>query len=400
MKVQVVIGANFGDEGKGLVTSTLACRHPNKTVVVRYSGGGQAGHTVEMKDGIKHVFSTFGAGTFSDAPTYLSRHFIFNPMQFLLENQRLFDKNWIPPTIIIHPDAVITTPFDVMVNWAVENKRRVNSVVHGSCGLGINETVERSLTLPVTVSDLADLKTLRQKLIAIRDDYFPARIESLECGDFVDEAWADEDTLDSYLAFCREANLRIIKADTAHLNHYEVVIFEGAQGLMLDQNHYMFPHVTRSNTGLTNVEDILTELGYKGRVEVFYVTRSYLTRHGEGPLPYECEGLLYPHLGDATNVDNLFQGKLRYAPFNLSLLLESVITDLKESTLAVDPMLVVTCVNQLPEHVAFVTHYGTLERTTKEKLLKELQNHNNPWSRVLLSYSPVTTANRFLEQLK
>ena len=387
MKVKVVIGANFGDEGKGLVTSTLACRNPNQTIVVRYNGGGQAGHTVEMPDGIKHVFSTYGAGTFSNAPTYLSQYFIFNPIAFLKETTKLIQLNWIPPVLYIHPDAKITTPFDIMVNWAVERKRSIDDAVHGSCGLGINETVERSTTHNITLADLSDLRLLRQKLLSIRDVYFPERIAALDCHNFIDDAWDQEATIDDFIKFCKEASRRIVQTDSSLLTQFEHVVFEGAQGLLLDQNHYMFPHVTRSNTGLTNVEKILTEINYTGMVEVFYVTRSYLTRHGNGPLQFESVDPIYPNLFDSTNVENLFQGKLRYAPFNLSLLMESIITDLRSTTLNVDPILVVTCMNQMPTEFSYVNHTGTLERTSIAKWFNEINHEQNPWSRVLLSYS-------------
>jgi adenylosuccinate synthase len=84
----VVIGANYGDEGKGQVVHKLAKQNTNVTVV-RYSGGAQAGHTVTTDDGKRHVFSHIGAGTFAGAKTWLSDEFIVNPVMFLKEHQLL-----------------------------------------------------------------------------------------------------------------------------------------------------------------------------------------------------------------------------------------------------------------------------------------------------------------------
>jgi adenylosuccinate synthase len=88
-------------------------------------------------------------------------------------------------------------------------------------------------------------------------------------------------------------------------------IFEGAQGLLLDQdNKQFFPHLTRSHTGMRNVR-ILCEQAGIGGVDVYYVSRTYLTRHGAGPLPGEDRGLSFE---DNTNVEHSFQGKIRFAP--------------------------------------------------------------------------------------
>lgn len=86
MGARVVIGANFGDEGKGLVTDWLCAQGAG--VVVRFNGGAQAGHTVETPEG-RHVFHHLGSGTFCNVPTYLSQYFICNPILFLHELERL-----------------------------------------------------------------------------------------------------------------------------------------------------------------------------------------------------------------------------------------------------------------------------------------------------------------------
>ena len=84
MKISVVIGANYGDEGKGLATDYLASQG-TKSLVVRFNGGAQAGHTVVTPDGCRHVFHHFGSGVFAEADTFLSKFFIVNPILFRTE---------------------------------------------------------------------------------------------------------------------------------------------------------------------------------------------------------------------------------------------------------------------------------------------------------------------------
>ena len=78
MKAHIVIGANFGDEGKGLATNFLA-GNLDDNIVVRFNGGGQAAHTVELDDGRRHIFHHISSGSFQGSPTFLTEHFIVNP---------------------------------------------------------------------------------------------------------------------------------------------------------------------------------------------------------------------------------------------------------------------------------------------------------------------------------
>jgi len=82
--IKIVIGSNFGDEGKGLITDYFANQYPNG-IVVRFNGGVQASHTVITPNSIRHMFSHFGSGTLSGLPTHLSEFFIANPIIFKKE---------------------------------------------------------------------------------------------------------------------------------------------------------------------------------------------------------------------------------------------------------------------------------------------------------------------------
>ena len=142
--IKIVIGANFGDEGKGLMTDYFchqAEQRNENCIVVLHNGGAQRGHTVTTPTGIKHIFHHFGSGTFCGADTYCSKDFILNPMIFSQEFDELKVLGY-EPKVYIHPLCKITTPFDMILNQIIEEHRSGNR--HGSCGVGIYETLLRT----------------------------------------------------------------------------------------------------------------------------------------------------------------------------------------------------------------------------------------------------------------
>lgn len=393
MKAHVIIGANFGDEGKGMTTDYL-CRKLSQCIVIRFNGGAQAGHTVVTPSGERKVFSHLGSGTFTGTPTYLSQFFIANPVAYLKELNDFIDqldtRPLVESIVHIHPDAPVTTPFDIMFNWALENSRKVNHEHHGSCGLGINETVTRHNYpgFSLSVNDLRDKSRtyLFNILKSIRDDYYFRKINSSSnIRDFLDPDWNNDNVIENFLNQCHDFIGFVRVSDYHMLTQYNHLIFEGAQGLLLDEDHYWFPHVTRSKTGLPNVEFICKRIGVS-ELDVYYITRSYLTRHGNGPLPFEVSGKIYDCIEDPTNITNHFQGSLRFAPLNIDLLKESIQDDMHLATLSINPKLVVTCVNQLPKQCKYILndeeHHGTPE--TMLNILYE----TDLWNGVVISTSP------------
>ena len=365
MSAKIVIGANFGDEGKGLTTDFLSSQDDD-TIVVRFNGGGQAGHTVQTLIGRTHIFHHFGSGTLADCATFLSQHFVVNPTMFVLEHGELLQMG-CNARVYLDVRAPLTTPYDMMINWLIEEER--GNARHGSCGFGINETIHRNERGSQTVTDFithaADLlhpNELRNKLVAIRDFYMPFRLKQLKCSVTPDSKELSDDIIDKYLADCEFlVDKCTLKPDAEVLKGYNTIVFEGAQGLLLDELHRWFPHVTRSRTGVHNAVEVLKEIDVK-EAEVFYVTRGYLTRHGAGPLPFEVPSKIYEKIVDTTNINNQFQGGLRFAPLNLDLLKESITNDLKTvSDFTLFPNLVITCLNQLPEQVRYVKSNIILE---------------------------------------
>ena len=163
-EARIVIGANFGDEGKGLMTDFFAREYMNKygkCLVSCTNGGSQKGHTVISEDGDRHVFHHFGSGNFVGADTYLTRFFIVNPIIFNREYDELLEKKALTKTYV-DKRCRVTLPTDMMLNQLVEERR--GNGKHGSCGFGIFETICRSRELAITVEDL--LYTLWQRSLS------------------------------------------------------------------------------------------------------------------------------------------------------------------------------------------------------------------------------------------
>ena len=358
---QVVIGAQFGDEGKGRVTDHYAAEVGDDGIVIRFNGGAQAGHTVVTPDGLRHVFSHVGSGAFVGAATFLSRFFVSNPILFLKEKESLAAKG-VEPTIYVDPQSPVTTPYDMMINQIVERERGGDR--HGSCGVGFGETIERNLipTYALTVADLADRSALATKLDLVRREYAPARLARLGFADaFARNAdlFRSDAILEHYVEDAHLFVEAITVADARTATHGRYPLFEGAQGLLLDQDRGFFPHVTRSNTGLRNVLALADELGLE-QLEVTYATRAYSTRHGAGPLPRELPEKPYPGVVDATNVPNAYQGTLRFGWLDLDVLRRAIAEDLADavrlSRLAVKVRLAITCLDQVGDQK--VTYYS------------------------------------------
>ncbi len=249
----IVVGLGFGDEGKGLVTSWL-CSKVKNPIVVRFNGGHQAGHTV-VYNGKRHVFSNFGSGSLQDVPTYWSKYCTFDPVGALNE-LRVLNKNL---SLFVDPDCPVVTPFDKIHNQA---KERCNN--HGSVGVGFGSTIERQEAYyKLHVRDFYYQEILFEKIKSIAE-YYEQRDDSIECIKFIEDI------------FIIRNKIRL--HNDLILNDYNP-IFEGAQGIMLDQDYGIFPNVTRSNTTTKNA------LKMDRDNEIFYVTRSYQTRHGNGWMP-------------------------------------------------------------------------------------------------------------------
>jgi adenylosuccinate synthase len=315
-----LLGLGFGDCGKGLFTDAL-CRRWSAHSVVRFNGGAQAGHNVVLPDGRHHTFSQFGAGTLvPGVATVLAAPVVVHPTALLVEEARLRSIGVSDALARQHIDrrCRINTPFHQAAG-RLRELRRGNSA-HGTCGVGVGETVRHALQHPDQVlhyGDLARPALAMQKLEAIRHSLLAEFAETPESagGPAIAEyqLLADEQAAERWLAatipLLRQVAPTSPEQLAAHLGQPGTVLFEGAQGVLLDEWHGFHPHTTWSSITPTAVEAVAADYGLGPRIEHLGILRAYLTRHGQGPLPTADAAL--GHLPEPHNDDQGWQGEFR-----------------------------------------------------------------------------------------
>ncbi len=343
-KYSFVIDLGFGDCGKGITVDYLASRSPDETVVVRFSGGHQVGHTVEV-EGRMHTFSNFGAGSFRGVPTYYSQHCVVFPSAMLAEYEVIAD---LHPKLIYHPLVKVCTAYDVAFNRALEQFNQ-----HGSCGVGFGACIERNEgPNKLFATGLTNSFVLQQKLNAIRI-YYLKRVK----------AYRNQQLLEMYLKELegyqeqRFINQCIDSLDLCEIRRHDWIgtkhkhiIFEGSQGILLDQDHGFFPHVTRSHTTCRNAMRILSDIdGSGGEIDFYYLSRCYQNRHGNGPMSKEGDIGLVNNEKEA-NKTNAYQGAFRVGELDAQLLQYALTCDqLYRAKSNSKDHLVLTCLDQRPD---------------------------------------------------
>jgi adenylosuccinate synthase len=330
LRAYIVVDLGFGDCGKGLLTDFLA-RHLGAGVVVRYNGGAQAGHNVIAPDKRHHTFSQFGSGTFvPGVKTYLSKHVVIHPGALLIEGDVLEGMGVRDAfaRIRLSDQALIITPFHQAANHIREIARGQNR--HGSCGVGVGEAVEDARSNfedPILAGDLSDPPRLRRKLRSLREfkrgqlaelykNKSPGRVLAREW-----EIFEREDVIDSWIsAIAPIGELGLVVSDSVlqrWLYQAETVIFEGAQGVLLDEDAGFHPFTTWSRCTAANAHDLIQEMMPDSGVFQIGVMRSYAVRHGPGPLPTETKVL--SAIVSENNKYNQWQGAVRYGWFDAVL---------------------------------------------------------------------------------
>lgn len=334
--ISVVLGMGFGDEGKGTVVDYLTHNLPSSLpkLIVRFSGGPQAGHTVMYKNSvgqeIKHTFSNFGSGSFnSNTKTFWSRFCPVDPVGFLNERNVLIAKG-IVPLIIVDQNCPLITDFDKHHNQNLDCE-------HGTCGVGIRSTLVREEKLySLKVKDILYPNVFKQKYLLIAKHYGHEDVDA-----------------ELFYNICQEYFQHIQLWKSKDLPFAKYYIFEGSQGLLLDPKIGFFPHVTSTDVDLTNV---YTLIGKETAFDLYLVTRAYSTRHGNGPMVYNNSKFPFEVQNDKDeiNISNLYQGNFRRQYLNLEYL-NYAIDSLNESIQSLDikTQFVITCIDQMKRFIYF-----------------------------------------------
>jgi adenylosuccinate synthase len=292
-RVTLIAGLGFGDEGKGTTVDWLA-RKTNAKLVVRYNGGAQAAHNVVSGER-HHTFAQFGSGTFAGVPTLLSRHMLVNPISLLAEARHLeaIGIAWPLSLLNVEGEALVTTPFHVAMNRLREMSRTGR---HGSCGMGIGETMQRSLERPdeaLRVADLSRPRVVRDKLALLRSRVMhdlgalsaPSSPSERRERAIIEEEATIDACMREYESFDRNVEV-VSRAWLDELLRKDGhIVFEGAQGMLLDQDYGFQPYTTWTDITFRNALDLVG--GLAADVTRIGVLRAYATRHGAGPFVTE-----------------------------------------------------------------------------------------------------------------
>ncbi|GAA2895109.1 adenylosuccinate synthetase [Actinoplanes cyaneus] len=281
-----VVDLGYGDAGKGTVVDALCGRRTTRAVL-RFNGGAQAAHNVVTADGRHHTFSQFGSGTLRGVPTHLTRFMIVDPLALSAEAAALGNPYEL---LTVDGDALLSTPWH-----RAANRRRERADRHGSCGMGIGETMAYALGNPDAprVADVLNPARLRRRLEKVQEAYGFG-------GTPVD------DVVDAFTAFGRAVRI-VHESWTMRLLAEGPCVFEGAQGVLLDEWRGWHPHTTWSTTTFDNVAELCPSFRRLG------VVRTYTTRHGAGPFVTENPLLDLP---ERHNGHGEWQGAFRTGHFD------------------------------------------------------------------------------------
>jgi adenylosuccinate synthase len=287
----VVIGAQWGDEGKGKITDLLS---KSADVVVRYQGGVNAGHTVVVQDRTFKLHLIPSGILYPNTECIIGSGTVIDPKVLIEELDKLETLNISTKNLLISETAHITMPYHRLIDQASEERRGNHKI--GTTKRGIGPTyADKSERIGIRVVDLMDTDGMRKKL-RWTVEYKNAILEKL-----YNLAPLDPDAvIDEYLEYAErlrphvvDSSVRIYEAVQQRRN----ILFEGAQGTLLDLDHGTYPYVTSSNP-VAGGACVGAGVGPTIIDRVIGVAKAYTTRVGEGPFPTELDGEVGQQLCD------------------------------------------------------------------------------------------------------
>ena len=287
----VVLGTQWGDEGKGKVVDLLTDK---ATYVVRYQGGHNAGHTLVI-DGEKTVLHLIPSGILRDNVTCVIGNGVVLSPEALMKEIHMLEDRGVPvkERLVISEACPLILPYHIALDVAREEARGKKAI--GTTGRGIGPAYEDKVSRRgLRVGDLFNAEDFAAKLKEILEyhnfvltNYYKA--EAVDFQTVFDDAMAIADTLKAMVVDVTD------ELDKAR-SRGDAIMFEGAQGTLLDIDHGTYPYVTSSNT---TVGGVATGAGF-GPLNLDYVlgiVKAYTTRVGAGPFPTELECEVGQHLG-------------------------------------------------------------------------------------------------------
>jgi len=287
----VVIGAQWGDEGKGKITDLLS---RSADVVVRYQGGVNAGHTIVVNDRVLKLHLIPSGILYADTTCLIGSGTVVDPGVMIGELDMLLGYGIDVAGLKLASTAHVTMPYHRLLDQAMEQRRGERRI--GTTGRGIGPTyADKAERNGIRVLDLLDEARLRDRLLAplAEKNELLSRVYGIEALD-------PDAVIAEYAGYGRRLAPHVVDCTrTIHeaARARKNILFEGAQGTLLDLDHGTYPYVTSSNP-VSGGACIGAGVGPTLIDRVIGVAKAYTTRVGEGPFPTELQGSLNDHLCD------------------------------------------------------------------------------------------------------
>ena len=281
----IVIGAQWGDEGKGKITDLLS---RSADVVVRYQGGVNAGHTIVVEGDTFKLHLIPSGILYSDTECIIGSGTVIDPKVLITELDQIEKLNISTENLFISETAHVTMPYHRLFDQAAEERRGNYKI--GTTGRGIGPTyADKSERTGIRILDLMDPQGLSEQL-EWTINYKNVILEKLYNLPPLDP----QVVIKEYLSYAERLRSHVVDSSLKiydAIQHRRNILFEGAQGTLLDLDHGTYPYVTSSNP-VAGGACVGTGLGPTAIDRVIGVAKAYTTRVGEGPFPTELEGEL------------------------------------------------------------------------------------------------------------
>ena len=308
MSVTSVVGLQWGDEAKGKIVDFLTDSHE---VVVRYQGGNNAGHTVKF-DGQTYKLSLLPTGILRPGvKAVIGNGLVVNPEALLKEMKSLTDRGVQVDgqNLLLSDRAHVILPYHI-VEDAVFEKRRGNQAI-GTTGRGIGTCYrdKAGRTHAIRVGDLYHPETFRTKLA----DIVAFKNLTLKALDSTLEPLNADAIYESYMGYAEQLKSHVV--DTTAWLHRALkekknILFEGAQGSLLDVDHGTFPYVTSSNSSSAGIHSG-SGVPQRAITRMIGIAKAYTTRVGGGPFPTELNNEIGQHIRDVGHEYGTVTGRPR-----------------------------------------------------------------------------------------
>jgi len=282
-KISVIVGAQWGDEGKGKITDFFA---GNSQYVVRFHGGNNAGHTIVV-DGVTFKLHLIPSGVIYNSTTSIIGNGVVVDPAVLLKEIHYLQKKGVDPQLLVSDRAHVIMPYHIVLDSVLSGYQ--SDLAAGSTGRGIAPVyADKMFRNGIRMIDLLEPDVFAEKL----DKGYTFSKNLIEKALGSELKISRDEIFKTYLDYGQALGSYIADISVELYEAYKQnksILFEGAQGISLDVDHGIYPYTTSSNTAAGHIA-VGTGVSFRDIDKIVGVTKAYLSRVGESPLPTEIHG--------------------------------------------------------------------------------------------------------------